>query len=102
MGGYIVAQTFVNLLLADKASYLWQHRHWRPELPASQPGTFTVTDLIKFTLGNAAPVLQAEDVTLLPDVDNVPELDDLPADPDLPPLPIIPPANGPAPPQPIP
>jgi hypothetical protein len=74
VGGHIVTQTFVNLLLADKASYLWQFRHWTPELPSEVAGTFTVTDLVKFTLGGAAPAITGEDVDALPDVDTVPDI----------------------------
>jgi hypothetical protein len=66
VGAHIVAQTFVDILLADKASFLWQDRNWTPTLPSAHPGRFTVTDLIKLALGDDAPDIEAEDVDNLP------------------------------------
>lgn len=51
VGAFIVTKTFINLLLADKASFLWQNPGWTPELPSEQAGTFTMADLINYTLG---------------------------------------------------
>jgi hypothetical protein len=83
VGGHIVAQTFINILLADKASFLWQNRNWKPTLPGATAGRFTVTDLINLALGDDAPDMEHEDV------DNLPT--ELP-----PPPPPAPPAPAPA------
>ena len=66
VGAFIVAQTFINILLADKASFLWQNKGWRPTLPRERPDRFTMTDLVKFTLGADSPAITAEDVGSLP------------------------------------
>lgn len=66
VGAFIVAQTFVNILLADKASFLWQNRNWKPTLPGETPGRFTMTDLVKLALGASAPEMPLEDVDTLP------------------------------------
>lgn len=53
VGAAIVAQTFVNILLADKASFLNNVPAWTPELASG--GTFTMADLANFTLGTSIP-----------------------------------------------
>lgn len=60
VGAYVVAQTFINLLLADKVSYLWQNPAWTPTLGTGDK--FTMVDLINYTLGNTA--LTNETLTL--------------------------------------
>ena len=52
VGAFIVAKTFINLLLADKASFLWQSPKWTPDFVPDphQPGTFTMADLVNYTL----------------------------------------------------
>ena len=47
-GGRIVAEVLVGLLKGDANSFLRQAPAWRPELPAAQPGTFTMVDLLRF------------------------------------------------------
>lgn len=66
IGARIVAQTFISILLADKASFLWQDRCWTPTLPRAREDRFTMTDLIKFALGDSSPEIEAEDVDDLP------------------------------------
>jgi hypothetical protein len=61
VGGRIVANTFAAILDADKASYPAQQPGWTPTL--GRDGTFTVADLVNFTLGTA---LEPEDVDALP------------------------------------
>jgi len=59
VGAVVVAKTFINLLLSDKASFLWQHPGWKPHLPVvdpdkanpQRPAKFTMVDLINYTLG---------------------------------------------------
>jgi hypothetical protein len=55
VGAFIVTKTFINLLLADEASVLSQNPDWTPELPSEQPGTFTMADLVNYTLGLSGP-----------------------------------------------
>jgi hypothetical protein len=44
----IVAEVLVGLLAADPSSYLRASPGWTPELPAAQPGRFTMADLLHF------------------------------------------------------
>jgi len=48
VGSRILAEVFVGLLQADKESFLNQQPAWKPILPAAQPGTFTMPDLLRF------------------------------------------------------
>ena len=48
VGGTIVAETFLFLLLADKTSFLVQHPLWKPTL--GNGGTFTLRDLVAVAL----------------------------------------------------
>jgi len=54
VGATIVAEVFVGLVAGDKKSYLSQPK-WKPTLPAKQPGTFTMTDLLQF-VGDISPI----------------------------------------------
>lgn len=63
VGAEIVGRVFVAILLADKASYLHQRPDWTPELPSANAGTFTMTDLVNFTIGTNIP---GEDLQKLP------------------------------------
>jgi hypothetical protein len=47
-GGRIVAEVLVGLLKGDPSSYLRQQPAWRPQLPAAEPGRFTLADLLRF------------------------------------------------------
>jgi hypothetical protein len=47
-GATIVAEVLVGLLAADPSSYLRTAPGWTPELPGSQPGRFTMVDLLRF------------------------------------------------------
>jgi hypothetical protein len=46
VGGRIVAETIIGLLQLDKSSYL--NTGFRPFLPSRIPGTFTMTDLLRW------------------------------------------------------
>jgi hypothetical protein len=46
VGGRIVAETIIGLLQLDKSSYL--NTEFRPSLPSRTPGTFTMTDLLRW------------------------------------------------------
>jgi hypothetical protein len=46
VGGRIVAETIIGLLQLDKLSYL--NTGFRPSLPSQAPGTFTMTDLLRW------------------------------------------------------
>lgn len=48
VGGNIVGEVFVGLLKADSGSYLSVRPGWKPTLPSATPGTFKITDLLKF------------------------------------------------------
>jgi len=60
----IVAQTFIALMLADKASYLAQMPNWIPTL--GKDGRFTASDLVNYTLGlSNDQTLPSEDLASL-------------------------------------
>lgn len=42
VGARIVAEVFIGIVQGDKGSY------WKPHLPAAEPGTFFMTDLLRF------------------------------------------------------
>jgi len=64
VGAVIVAQTFVALMLADKASYLAQMPNWKPTL--GKNGRFTASDLVNYTLGlSNGQALPSEDLASL-------------------------------------
>jgi Animal haem peroxidase len=46
VGGRIVAETIIGMLQLDKSSYL--NTGFRPFLPSRTPGTFTITDLLRW------------------------------------------------------
>ena len=54
VGARLVAEVFVGLVQGDKDSYLSQPG-WTPTLPAKTPGTFTMTDLLRF-VGEISPI----------------------------------------------
>jgi hypothetical protein len=57
VGGRIVGEVFVELLRADRDSYLAQNPRWKPTLPAAGgAGTFRITDLL--TLAGVVVPLQ--------------------------------------------
>ncbi len=57
VGGRIVAEVLLGLLDADPGSHRNAEPGWRPRLPASGPGRFTMADLVVFAggAGNTAP-----------------------------------------------
>lgn len=55
VGSRIVAEVFVGLLEADSGSFLARNPNWQPTLPAQNPGTFTMADLLKF-VGDLNPI----------------------------------------------
>jgi Animal haem peroxidase len=48
VGGRIVAEVLLGLLDGDPNSYRTAEFEWRPELPSSQAGNFTIADLLRF------------------------------------------------------
>ncbi|MCW7540393.1 heme peroxidase family protein [Aquabacterium sp. A7-Y] len=57
VGGLIVGEVFIGLLKADESSFLAKSPDWKPNLPsAGGPGTFKITDLLKFA--GVVPPLQ--------------------------------------------
>jgi hypothetical protein len=50
VGGRIVAEVLVGLLEADPSSYLRAEPDWKPTLPRAEDSTFTMPDLVRFTL----------------------------------------------------
>ncbi len=55
VGSRILAEVFVGLLEGDSSSYLARCPDWKPMLPAQNPGTFTMVDLLKF-VGEINPI----------------------------------------------
>ena len=51
VGGRIVAEVLLGLLKGDSFSYVNADPTWAPDLPAAEPGKFTLADLVTFTLG---------------------------------------------------
>ncbi|WP_439566556.1 peroxidase family protein, partial [Gloeocapsopsis crepidinum] len=47
VGSRIVAEVFVGLLQKDSSSFLARKPDWKPTLPAQNPGTFTMADLLR-------------------------------------------------------
>ena len=50
VGGRIVAETLIGLMLADSHSFLNQFPKWQPEVPSQVAGTFTMGDFVKYAL----------------------------------------------------
>jgi hypothetical protein len=50
VGGRIVAEVLHGLLEADPNSYVRERPDWKPDLATDRDGTFTMADLVKFTL----------------------------------------------------
>jgi hypothetical protein len=56
VGSTIVAEVFVGLVHGDHQSYLWQRgKNWKPDLPSQKPGTFTMSDLLRY-VGDISPI----------------------------------------------
>jgi hypothetical protein len=51
VGGRIVAEVLLGLLDADPGAWRRAAPAWRPELPAADPGRFTMADLLTFAAG---------------------------------------------------
>ncbi len=47
VGGRIVAEVFLGVLLADPTSYLSTQPDWRPTLPGRVAGEFGMVDLLR-------------------------------------------------------
>ena len=48
VGGRIVAEVLLGLLDADPGSYRNAEPGWQPVLPSTEPGRFTMADLLVF------------------------------------------------------
>jgi Animal haem peroxidase len=49
VGGRIIAEVFIGLLLADDQSFLTQHPLWEPEIPVSKPAWgLQLSDIVRF------------------------------------------------------
>jgi hypothetical protein len=48
VGGRIVGEVFNGLLELDPRSYVSRNPQWKPTLPAAVPGSFQMTDLLRF------------------------------------------------------
>jgi len=46
--GRIVGEVVLGLLAGDSSSFLRMAPAWKPELPSSQPGRFTMVNLLRF------------------------------------------------------
>lgn len=57
VGARIVAEVFVGLVAGDVTSYLGVDPKWTPTLPANTPGTFLMSDLLRF-VGEISPIDQ--------------------------------------------
>ncbi|HEX6720134.1 MAG TPA: hypothetical protein VF107_01120, partial [Burkholderiaceae bacterium] len=57
VGSRIVGEVFIELLRADRDSYLSDNPRWKPDLPSADgPGVFRITDLLRFA--GVVPPLQ--------------------------------------------
>jgi hypothetical protein len=54
VGARLVAEVFIGLVAGDTTSYL-SDPAWKPTLPAKTPGTFLMSDLLKF-VGDISPI----------------------------------------------
>ena len=50
VGGRIVAETLIGLLLGDSHSFLNQDPNWKPMIPTANADSFTMGDVIKYAL----------------------------------------------------
>ena len=50
VGGRIVAETLIGLLLGDSHSFLNQDPNWKPMIPTAKADSFTMGDFIKYAL----------------------------------------------------
>jgi hypothetical protein len=50
VGGRIVAEVLIGLLAGDPLSYLNVQPTWKPTLPAANPGSFTLSDLVNIAV----------------------------------------------------
>lgn len=48
MGSRLVAEVIIGLIQSDPRSFLYNEPTWQPTLPGATPGTFTITDLLRF------------------------------------------------------
>jgi hypothetical protein len=48
VGGRIVAEVLLGLLDGDPTAYRAAMPDWQPTLPSTQPGDFTIADLLRF------------------------------------------------------
>jgi Animal haem peroxidase len=48
VGGRIVGEVIIGLLQLDPNGYLQRQPSWQPTLPSATPGTWTMTDLLRF------------------------------------------------------
>jgi hypothetical protein len=55
VGSRIIAEVFVGLLQGGPNSFLSAQPYWTPTLPAANPGTFTMADLLRF-VGDINPI----------------------------------------------
>jgi heme peroxidase len=56
VGATIVAEVFIGLVHGDQRSFLWMKgKNWKPTLPSSAPGDFTMADLLRF-VGDISPI----------------------------------------------
>jgi hypothetical protein len=49
-----VAEVFVGMLQGDTGSFM-QQPNWKPNLPSTAPGQFTMTDMLCF-VGDISPI----------------------------------------------
>ncbi len=47
VGSILISEVFVGLIHGDTKSFLWQAKNWKPTLPAAEPATFKMTDLLR-------------------------------------------------------
>ncbi|HTD89618.1 MAG TPA: hypothetical protein VK663_03075, partial [Burkholderiales bacterium] len=56
LGARLVAEVFIGLVAGDTTSYL-SDPTWKPTLPSKSPGTFLMSDLLRF-VGDISPIDQ--------------------------------------------
>ena len=55
VGSRILSEVFVGLLECDASSFLASNPAWRPTLPSTKAGNFTMTDMLRF-VGDLSPI----------------------------------------------
>jgi len=62
VGSRILSEVFVGLLEYDAGSFLASNPQWKPTLPSTKPGHFTMADMLRF-VGDLSPINDPKNLT---------------------------------------